>query len=54
MDATTNAASDVLHAGDHSKLSAEEVAKAIARHNRHHASQHPQGAGATADKRRKA
>jgi hypothetical protein len=32
----TNESSDVLHSSDHSKLSAEEIAKAVARHNRHH------------------
>lgn len=30
---TTN---DVLHSDNHSKLSAEEIAKAVARHNRDH------------------
>jgi hypothetical protein len=27
---------EVLHSENHSKLSAEEIAKAVARHNRHH------------------
>ncbi len=27
---------DVLHSTDHSKLTPEEIAKAIAHHNRHH------------------
>ena len=27
---------DVLHSENHSKLTAEEVAKAVARHNKHH------------------
>lgn len=27
---------DVLHSTDHSKLTQEEIAKAIAHHNRHH------------------
>jgi hypothetical protein len=27
---------DVLHSENHSKLSAEEIAKAVARHNKHH------------------
>jgi hypothetical protein len=31
---TTN--DDVLHSDNHSKLSAEEIAKALARHNRVH------------------
>jgi hypothetical protein len=28
--------SDVLHSENHSKLSTEEIAKALARHNKHH------------------
>jgi hypothetical protein len=32
----TNVSSDVLHSSNHSTLSAEEIAKAVARHNRHH------------------
>jgi hypothetical protein len=52
MKTDTNVSSDVLHAGIHAKLSAEEIAKALARHNRHHhsgaaavASGKPQRAG---------
>jgi len=33
---TSKTPSDVLHAGPHSMLTAEEIAKAIARHKRHH------------------
>ena len=40
--------SDVLHSENHSKLSAEEIAKAVQRHNRHH----PQGAQNNAAKPR--
>ena len=36
MEAKTNVSSDVLNSSSHSKLSAEEIAKAVARHNRHH------------------
>jgi hypothetical protein len=36
MENKTNISSDVLHSNNHSKLSAEEIAKAVARHNRHH------------------
>ena len=36
MDTNPNPASDVLQSKDHSKLSAEEIAKAVARHNREH------------------
>jgi hypothetical protein len=32
----TDISSDVLHFENHSKLSAEEVAKAVQRHNREH------------------
>jgi hypothetical protein len=32
----TNSQTEVLHSENHSKLSAEEVAKAVARHNRDH------------------
>jgi hypothetical protein len=41
-------ANDVLHLGAQSKLSPEEIAKAIAHHNRHHGSGQPQSATATA------
>ena len=37
MDPNTKSPSEVLHSEDHSKLSAEEIAKAVARHNREHA-----------------
>jgi hypothetical protein len=33
---TTPSTSDVLHFEDHSRLSAEEIAKAVARHQREH------------------
>jgi hypothetical protein len=36
MAENTNSASDVLQSDHHAKLSAEEIAKALARHNRHH------------------
>ena len=36
--------SDVLHIESKSKLSAEEIAKAIAHHNRHHGGDQPQQA----------
>jgi len=38
---------DVLHLGG-SKLSAEEIAKAVAHHNRHHGGDKPQDAAAQA------
>ena len=36
METKANISSEVLHSNNHSKLSAEEIAKAVARHNRHH------------------
>ncbi len=36
METKTNSLSEVLHSDNHSKLSAEEIAKAVARHNRDH------------------
>jgi hypothetical protein len=37
---------DVLHLGSPSKLSAEEIAKALAHHKRHHSGDQPQQAAA--------
>lgn len=36
MATNTNSVTDVLHSDNHSKLSAEQIAKAVARHNRDH------------------
>ncbi len=53
METKTNSPSEVLHSDNHSKLSAEEIAKALARHNRDHsgaakdASPRPKKAGKT-------
>jgi hypothetical protein len=33
-------ASDVLHSENHSRLTPEEIAKAVAHHNRHHKGDH--------------
>ena len=33
---------DVLHSENHSKLTDEEIAKAVARHNKHHPEAKPQ------------
>lgn len=41
-------ADDVLHLGSGTKLSAEQIAKAIAHHNRHHHGDQPQQAAAKA------
>jgi hypothetical protein len=38
--------SDVLHLGSESKLTPEQIAKAVAHHNRHHGSNPPQAAAA--------
>ena len=40
--------SDVLHLGSESHLSAEDIAKAVAHHNRHHSGDQPQQAAAKA------
>ena len=37
---------DVLHLGSPSKLSAEEIAKALAHHKRHHSGDQPQQSAA--------
>jgi hypothetical protein len=39
MGTNNEVGSDVLHSTNHSKLSAEEIAKAVARHNREHKGQ---------------
>jgi hypothetical protein len=36
MATNTDPQSDVLHPENHSRLSSEEIAKAVARHNKHH------------------
>ena len=36
MATNTSPLNDVLHSENHSKLSDEEIAKAVARHNKHH------------------
>jgi hypothetical protein len=36
MATNTDPLSDVLHSENHSKLSSEEIAKAVARHNKNH------------------
>jgi hypothetical protein len=39
---STPFANDVLHIESHSRLSAEEIAKAVAHHKRHHGADRPQ------------
>ena len=36
MASNTDPASEVLHSENHSKLSSEQIAKALARHNKNH------------------
>jgi hypothetical protein len=49
---TTNSApqTEVLHSDNHSKLSAEEVAKAVARHNKNHSAAKAENAAAKINK----
>ena len=42
--------SEVLHSEQHSKLSAEEIAKAVARHNKKHSAAKAENEGAKAKK----
>jgi hypothetical protein len=41
---------EVLHSENHSKLSSEEIAKAVARHNKHHSAAKEENAAAKAKK----
>ena len=50
MVTNTSSLTEVLHSENHSKLSAEEIAKAVARHNRDHSGVPPQVASAKAKK----
>jgi hypothetical protein len=45
--------SDVLHSEKHSKLSDEEIAKAVARHNKNHSAAKEENAAAKANKAKK-
>jgi hypothetical protein len=44
--ASSSVSEDVLHLGSPTKLSDEEIAKAVAHHNRHHSGDQPQQAAA--------
>ena len=44
---------DVLHSENHSKLSAEEIAKAVARHNKNHSAAKAENAALKAKKANK-
>lgn len=50
MATNSSPLTDVLHSENHSKLSAEEVAKALARHNKNHSSAKAENAAAKANK----
>ena len=50
MATNSSPSADVLHSEDHSKLSAEEVAKALARHNKNHSAAKAENAAAKANK----
>ena len=41
-----NIANDVLHSEDHSRLTPEEIAKAVAHHNKRHKEEHRQSGSA--------
>ena len=46
MATNTDPLSDVLHSENHYKLSAEEIAKAVARHNKNHSAAKAENAAA--------
>jgi hypothetical protein len=50
MATNSDPPTDVLHSENHSKLSAEEIAKALARHNKHHSAAKAENAAAKAAK----
>ena len=50
MSETTNSQTEVLHSENHRRLSAEEIAKAVARHNKKHSAAKAENEGAKAKK----
>ena len=50
MATNSSPSTDVLHSENHSKLSAEEIAKALARHNKHHSAAKAENAAKKATK----
>jgi hypothetical protein len=50
MATNSGSLTDVLHSEKHSKLSAEEIAKAVARHNKNHSTAKAANAAAKANK----
>jgi hypothetical protein len=51
MPTDTNLPNDVLHSEHHSQLSAEEIAKAVARHNHKHPANAPTGNASVKNKK---
>jgi hypothetical protein len=50
MATNSSSLTEVLHSENHSKLSSEEVAKALARHNKNHSAAKAEKAAAKANK----
>jgi hypothetical protein len=50
MATNTSQTTEILHSENHSKLSAEEIAKAVARHNKNHSAAKAENASAKAKK----
>jgi hypothetical protein len=50
MATNTSPLTDVLHSENHSKLSAEQIAKALARHNKNHSAAKAENIDAKAKK----
>ena len=50
MSTNTSPQTEVLHSQNQSKLSAEEIAKAVARHNKNHSAAKAENAAAKAKK----
>ena len=53
MTTNTSPLTDVLHSENHSKLSAEQIAKAVARHNKDHSADKAENAVLKANKAKK-
>ena len=53
MAINTSPTTEVLHSENHSKLSAEQIAKAVARHNKNHSAAKAENVAAKANKAKK-
>ncbi len=53
MAINTSPLTEVLHSDNHSKLSAEQIAKAVARHNKDHSAAKAENVAAKANKAKK-